>query len=163
MGVSGCGKSTIGEALVASIENAVYLEGDDFHPDENIARMRQGKALQDQDRWPWFDAIIAEANRQIALGKRVLIGCSALKKSYREYLSTKLSLAPELIYLQGDFEMIYQRVNKRSDHFMPSDLLESQFQALEEPDSDLETCLKISIEESVEEIVNRAMRWLNFT
>ena len=156
MGVSGCGKSTVGQALAERL-GAVYLEGDSFHPAANIARMAAGIALTDSDRDPW----LAELSRQMAdhdpLSSMVLT-CSALKKSYRQQLVTYAKQVV-FVYLQGDRDEIHQRVAERANHFMALSLVDSQFETLEEPDVD-ENVITVSINHSVEQIVDQVVQSL---
>ncbi len=128
MGVSGCGKSTIGQ-LLASRLDAPFFDGDDFHPPENIAKMAAGRPLTDDDRFPWLLRLRHLIDEQLAAGKTAVIACSALKKSYRDVLRRQ---GVVFVYLRGDFETIWARVNGRH-HFMPPALLQSQFDTLEEP------------------------------
>ncbi|MBP9222472.1 MAG: gluconokinase [Verrucomicrobiales bacterium] len=157
MGVSGCGKSTIAERLASEI-GGVFLEGDDFHPPENKAKMGAGIPLQDKDRWPWFDRLVHEAKKVIALGKTPVLACSALKQEYREYLFRDFSDF-RLIYLAGSFELIKGRMDAREHEYMTSDLLRSQFAALEEP-APAPTLITLSIEDSPEEILESIRDWL---
>lgn len=128
MGVSGCGKSTIGQLLARHL-GAAFFDGDDFHPPENIAKMAAGRPLTDDDRFPWLLRLRQLIDEQLAAGKTAVIACSALKKSYRDVLRRQ---GVVFVYLRGDFETIWARVNGRH-HFMPPALLQSQFDTLEEP------------------------------
>lgn len=157
MGVSGCGKSTIGESIVQKIGDAVYLEGDKLHPSANIEKMSGGNPLDDEDRWPWFDLILEEVKKHE--GKTVFVGCSALKASYRDYLFSEIS-SGRIIYLKGDFETIYSRMESRDEHFMPASLLESQFKTLEEPAGKTQKLLELSVESPVEELIDQITDWI---
>ena len=148
MGVSGSGKSTIGSNLAEKL-HLPYFDADDYHPIENVKKMSSGKPLNDDDRQPWLEILsdkIAEWNQT---GGAVL-ACSALKESYRSILQSK-SKNIQFVYLKGDRDLILDRMKKRSGHYMPPELLDSQFDALEEP----ENTIKVSIEPSPEEIVER--------
>jgi carbohydrate kinase (thermoresistant glucokinase family) len=130
MGVCGCGKSTIGRALAAELDWP-FLDADTVHPQANVAKMAAGIPLTDEDRWPWFDRIVAEMRRHAAAGKHVVIACSALKQAYRDRLARGGSV--RFVYLKGDAKTIGPRLAGRTGHFMPPSLLESQFATLEEP------------------------------
>ena len=149
MGVSGSGKSTAGEILTERWGGA-YYDGDHFHPPENVAKMRAGIALDDTDRLPWLDAL-AETLRSPSK-RPIVLACSALKEIYRKRL---LEAAPDLIlvFLDGDHDLIRQRMEERDDHFMPTTLLESQLQTLEAP----ENALRLDIAEPVDVLVARIL------
>lgn len=149
MGVSGCGKSTIGKLLAQELD-IPFFDGDDFHSKANIKKMSSGQPLNDDDRQGWLEALNKLAKKQIAKNSCVIV-CSALKEKYREALSLDINQEIKWVYLSGSFNQIYNRVNKRPDHFMPSDLLQSQFDALEEP----KDALKIDISLSPEEIIKK--------
>lgn len=155
MGVSGCGKSTLGQRL-ARLPGARYLEGDELHPRENIEKMSSGVPLEDEDRWPWFDRIIEAVKREIDSHSYVFLGCSALKQKYRDYLFRDFPDG-RIIFLSGAFEVILERMNQR-EHFMPADLLRSQFETLEKPDG--VRCLVLPITEPIDGLVDRAERWI---
>ena len=131
MGVCGCGKSTIGRALAAELDWP-FLDSDTLHPQANVAKMASGMPLTDEDRWPWFDRVVAEMRRHDAAGTHVVIACSALKQAYRDRLANGGSV--RVVYLKGDAETIEPRLAGRTGHFMPPSLLASQFVTLEEPD-----------------------------
>jgi gluconokinase len=133
-GVSGSGKSTVG-AMLADRLHWPFVDGDDFHPAANVAKMRVGIPLTDGDRWPWLRAITAWMDERIAQGESAVIACSALKRSYRDVL---LGGRPEalLIFLAEDREVLAQRLAARHGHFFPAVLLATQFDALEPPQSD---------------------------
>ena len=130
MGVCGCGKSTIGRALAAELDWP-FVDADTLHPRENVAKMASGIALSDEDRWPWFDRIVAEMQRHAAAGRHVVIACSALRQGYRDRLASGGSV--RFVYLKGDAKTIGPRLAGRTGHFMPASLLASQFATLEEP------------------------------
>jgi len=134
MGVSGSGKTTVAAAL-ARQEGWILLEGDAFHPPANIAKMKAGVPLTDEDRWPWLQAIAARADELRKAGESTAVACSALKRSYRAILIGDHADAV-LIYLRGSKALIAARLKARQGHFMPPALLDSQFAALEEPGAD---------------------------
>lgn len=149
MGVAGSGKTTVGRKLAEAL-GGTFLDADDFHPPENVAKMRAGIPLDDADRSPWLDAL-AEALQSPAKSP-VILACSALKGIYRERL---LEAAPDLIlvFLDGDPALIQRRMEERGDHFMPTALLESQLQTLEAP----ENALRLDIAEPVDVLVARIL------
>ena len=126
MGVSGCGKSTVG-ALLAQKLGVEFLDGDEFHPPENVARMAAGVPLTDADRQPWLERLNAELRRR----DNVVLACSALKESYRQTLSRGIDC--RFVHLRGSIELIRSRLAARRHRYMPATLLESQFAALEPP------------------------------
>jgi gluconokinase len=157
MGVSGSGKTTIGEKLAARICWR-YEDADTFHPPSNVAKMRAGQPLTDEDRWPWLKAIAAEIDRVCATGERVVIGCSALRRAYRDVLVHGRNNI-RIVYLKGTQALIADRLGRRKGHFMPPGLLTSQFKTLEPPTGD-EHAVTVSIDGSVETIVEDILRQL---
>jgi gluconokinase len=147
MGVSGCGKSSLAEEL-ANLSDGTFLDADDFHPPANKAKMAAGITLQDDDRWGWLDALNAELKTRKDFTQHTFLACSALRQIYRERLAATLP-GLRFIYLQGSKECIGQRLSKRTDHFMPPALLESQFATLEEPVD----ALVIPIDQPLPEVV----------
>lgn len=141
MGVAGSGKTSIGEG-VAELIGATYIDGDDYHPQSNIDKMASGDPLTDEDRWPWLEIIAGELARMDGIG---LVGCSALKKSYRDFITQNAGEPVQFIYLDGSKELIAKRMAARTGHFMPTSLLDSQFEALEVPlDSENKVSIDIS-------------------
>src|ERR1700730_6344431 len=132
MGVSGSGKSTIGDKLAKRLGWS-YEDGDRFHPASNVAKMSAGQPLTDEDRWPWLQAIADEIDRVCAAGQQAVIACSALKRAYREVLVHGRHEV-RIIYLSGTEQLIANRLAERKGHFMPPGLLTSQFKTLEPPD-----------------------------
>jgi carbohydrate kinase (thermoresistant glucokinase family) len=130
MGVSGCGKTTTGQALAQEL-GWRFLDADDFHPETNVAKMASGIPLTDEDRWPWFDRIVAEMRRVSASGQHAVVACSALKQIYRDRLAAGGDV--RVVYLKGDAATIEPRLARRAGHFMPASLLPSQLATLEEP------------------------------
>lgn len=132
MGVSGSGKTTIGKALAERL-SVPFFDGDDFHPDRNIIKMSEGKPLNDGDRKDWLDALEMLIRSRLSEGKGGILACSALKKAYRD----QLRVDPErvkFIYLKGDYDLIFARMQVREDHYMSADMLTSQLGDLEPPE-----------------------------
>jgi len=157
MGVAGSGKTTIAQALAQRI-GWKFEDGDAFHPPANVEKMRSGHPLTDDDRWPWLRAIAAEIDRAIAAGEHLAIACSALKRAYRDILIDKRT-GVRLVYLKGERDLILQRLRARQEHFMPPELLDSQFATLEEPGAD-EHPIVVKIDAPVEVIVDNIVRQL---
>jgi gluconokinase len=151
MGVSGSGKSTIADKLAERL-GWNYEDADIFHPPSNVAKMRAGQPLTDEDRWPWLQAIADEIDRVCKAGEHVVIACSALKRSYRDILVGGKN-GVSIIFLSGPQELIASRLALRKGHFMPPRLLTSQFKTLEPPGPD-EHAVTVSIDGSVEAVVD---------
>lgn len=150
MGVCGCGKTTIGMLLAEKL-NCGFSDADDFHPKENVEKMRVGIPLQDQDRWPWLKALRKAIDQwQTEKGDYVL-ACSALKETYRNILSPNDDIL--FVFLKGNPELITQRMQTRTDHYMNPSLIKSQFLTLEEPSNALVMDIAKSPEQIVEEIL----------
>lgn len=132
MGVSGVGKTTVGKRLADSL-GLSFADADDYHPKKNIDKMSQGIALTDSDRQPW----LALLNKRILNHQEtgLVLACSALKEDYRRQLSSSIEDRVNWVYLKGDYALIYQRMQDREDHFMSAEMLQSQFDTLEEPDN----------------------------
>lgn len=131
MGVSGVGKSTVG-ILLANAMNIPFFDGDDFHPKENIKKMTDGTPLKDEDRMAWLETLNGLAKRQLQNNSCVIV-CSALKQKYRKSLSRDIEIQMEWVHLTGDFHKVYNRMVSRKNHFMPPEMLQSQFDILEPP------------------------------
>ena len=142
MGVSGCGKSTIGARLSRCL-GWPFRDADSFHPAANVDKMSRGQPLTDEDRWPWLDAIGTWMDDQRRHGCSAIVSCSALKRVYRQRLFDGRPQV-RLVYLQGSKSLIADRMQGRRNHFMPPALLDSQFAALEEPARD-ERALVVNI------------------
>ena len=151
MGVSGAGKSTIGTMLSERL-GWPFEDADNFHPPTNIAKMSAGTPLTDEDRWPWLHAIAEWIERTRLSGGHGIVGCSALKRRYRDVLVGNAGADVRLVHLRGDEALIAARQAARPGHFMPQSLVRSQFEALEEPDAD-ERVLVVSVEIPPAEIV----------
>jgi gluconokinase len=148
MGVAGSGKTTIGEALALAI-GATYVDGDQLHPQANIAKMSAGIPLSDEDRWPW----LAKVGETLRPGRAtVIVGCSALKRVYRNFITESAGAPVLFIYLDGSRELISRRMRERTGHFMPESLLDSQFATLEPPGAN-ENAVAVAIDAPLDQIV----------
>lgn len=152
MGVSGCGKSTIGQ-LVSERLNIPFFDGDDFHPQSNVDKMSNGVPLTDEDRYGWLVTLNKLAKINLEKNSCVIV-CSALKESYRTILSADIKNQVKWVHLAGSFEQISGRINKRANHYMQSNLLQSQFDILEQPQNALEINIDLKPKEIVDIITN---------
>lgn len=153
MGVSGTGKTTIGKLLSEKLKYP-FFDGDDYHPEENVKKMKAGTPLNDDDRKGWLIRL-----NQLALEHKksgAVIACSALRKNYRGLLRAGMGNKIKFIFLKGSFELIKSRLENREGHFMPLGLLQSQFDTLETPSK----ALSVSVEDSPSEIVEDIVRQL---
>src|SRR5215510_9080544 len=132
-GVSGAGKTTVGKLLARQL-GWQFLEADDFHSAANIEKMRSGRPLTDEDRWPWLDCLREQIKRLLAAGENAVLACSALKRAYRDRL--RVSDEVKFVFLRGDYALVEKQLRSRRRHFMNPDLLQSQFDDLEEPQAD---------------------------
>ncbi len=148
MGVSGCGKTTVGQALAQTLGWDFY-DADDFHPSANITKMASGIPLTDADRAPWLDSLHDLISSHLTTNRPAVLACSALKDRYRQ---TLLDGNPDvqIIYLKGSYDLIWSRMEKRADHYMKPHMLQSQFEALEEPKNAIIVDISLSVEEIVE-------------
>jgi carbohydrate kinase (thermoresistant glucokinase family) len=154
MGVSGCGKTTIGK-MTAEILGVPYYEGDEYHPQENVDKMSSGIPLDDDDREGWLQRLSDLIQEKLAEGESGVLSCSALKKKYRD----RLSVDPErvhFVYLKGDYQLIQERMQVRKNHYMPPELLKSQFETLEEP----ENILTLHIDQPPQTIVEQVLFYI---
>lgn len=154
MGVAGCGKTAVGEALAGALP-AEFIEGDRLHPPENVARMARGEPLTDTLREGWLDAIGERVAASVADGRKVVAACSALKRAYRDRLR---GFCPGIVflYLKIDRETAWRRVAERKGHFMPASLVDSQFSTLEEPEAD-ERALTVDGTRTIAEVMAQAL------
>ena len=149
MGVTGVGKTTIGAALAREL-GWRFIDADDYHPPQNVAKMKAGIPLEDADRWPW----LAHLNRVLKEEENAVLACSALKESYRTRLSQGVS-SFKIVYLHGTPAMIRERLAARTHRYMPATLLDSQFAALEPPAEAIEVDVAAPLEVSVAAIAER--------
>lgn len=158
MGVASSGKTAVGKALARRL-HAPFLDGDDYHPAANKEKMRAGIPLTDEDRWPWLESL-ALALRDAGTSKGVAVGaCSALKRSYRDFLRSKVGLPLVFVHLHGEKAAIAERIARRVHEYMSASLLDSQFATLEMPGPD-ENVLTMSILDSVETIADKVAKSL---
>ena len=155
MGVSGSGKTTVGEMLAEKLA-LPYYDGDDLHPQANIDKMAQGVPLTDEDRWPWL-TLVGEWLAERPEGG--VIGCSALKRSYRDAIRAA-SPGVSFVHVHGAKDLLRERMEHRPGHFMPASLLDSQFATLEELDED-EVGQVFDVADTPDRIVEAAAVWLN--
>lgn len=146
MGVTGSGKTTIGSLLAEQLKWR-FDDADGFHSPANVEKMRQGIPLTDADRVPWLEALREHISGCITTGENAVLACSALKETYRDYLV--IDEAVKLVHLKGNFKLIEQRLQNRRGHYMNPNLLQSQFETLEEP----EEALTVDIARSPDQIV----------
>jgi carbohydrate kinase (thermoresistant glucokinase family) len=160
MGVSGCGKSTVGR-LLADALRVHYVEGDDLHPPDNVARMAAGTPLTDVDRHGWLQEVAGQLANATSQARGVVVSCSALKRSYRDQLRRA---APDLcfVHLQGPADLLRERLAQRRGHYMPPSLLQSQLDTLEPPAAD-ERALALDIALPPQQLATEAERWLRTT
>lgn len=147
MGVSGAGKTTVGKRLAEALRWR-FLEGDDFHPPENVAKMAAGISLTDEDRLPWLERLRELITETLARGENAVLACSALKRSYRQFLTVDPAQV-RWVYLWAPREVIASRLAARTGHFMPLTLLGSQLETLETP----EDALQVDVTPSPDEVV----------
>ncbi|MGA7984713.1 MAG: gluconokinase [Burkholderiales bacterium] len=131
MGVSGCGKTTIGRLLAQRL-GCEFIDADDLHPPANVAKMAAGVPLEDADRWPWLERLNAELRRREARAERAVLACSALRQTYRDRLTAGLAHS-DLVYLRASAELLHARLAARRHRYMPASLLASQLATLESP------------------------------
>jgi carbohydrate kinase (thermoresistant glucokinase family) len=156
MGVSGSGKTTVGTALAKRL-GWLFIEGDDFHPAANVAKMAAGHPLTDADRAPWLAALRQRIEEALASGESAVIACSALKHTYRSVLAGDDPESVRFVQLDVPIEVLRERLAHRQGHFMPVSLLESQLQTLESS----KTALRVDGTQPVERIVEMVVAWLS--
>lgn len=158
MGVSGCGKSSVGEALSTRC-GMTFIDGDDLHPRANIEKMASGVPLTDDDRGPWLEAV---GDALAASAGTSAIGCSALKRRYRDIIRSRVAEPVCFIHLHAEQRVLEERVNEREGHFMPPALLQSQFDALEMLEAD-ELGARIDIAQPLAGVISDAERYVKET
>lgn len=157
MGVAGSGKTAVGQILSERL-NLPFFDGDDYHPASNVAKMAAGIPLDDQDRIPWLKNLHEIILEHLQAGKSVILACSALKQSYRDLLGENIP-GVTFIYLKGDYNLIFQRMKERHDHYMKPGMLQSQFDTLEEPVE----AVTIDIDQNLDTIIEEILSLLNQT
>ena len=156
-GVAGAGKTTVGKLLAREL-GWRFIEADDFHPAANIEKMRSGHPLTDEDRWPWLEQLRQQIERSLSTGENAVLACSALKRAYRDHL--RVSNEVKFVFLRGDYGLVEKQLRSRHGHFMDADLLQSQFDDLEEPQPD-ENVLTIQLGRTPQQIVEEIKTNLN--
>ncbi len=159
MGVSGAGKSSVGEQLAHRL-GCDFAEGDRLHPASNVEKMAKGIPLSDEDRWPWLDLVGEELRSAVTSGKSLVLSCSALKRIYRERLREAAGGKLRFVFLKGSPELLEVRMGERTGHFMPLSLLHSQLATLETPEGE-EGVVTVDIDATLDEIVEAAYVGLN--
>lgn len=160
MGVSSSGKSTVGQSIARRL-HVPFLDGDGYHPEANVEKMRAGIPLTDEDRWPWLEKL-AKALREAADRKGAATGaCSALRRSYRDFLLEQAGEPILFVYLDGTREVIAERMARRKHEYMPASLLDSQLATLEIPDPASENVLPVPVTDSVEKITQTVLKSLD--
>lgn len=150
MGVCGCGKSTVGEALAQAL-GWPFLDADEFHPPANVAKMASGSPLTDEDRWPWLDRIAEELRAILARGDHAVLACSALRQAYRDRIARAGDV--RFVHLAGDYATIAARLASRTHRYMPAALLDSQFATLEPPSDALVVDVALPVERQVDRVL----------
>lgn len=153
MGVSGAGKTTVGKRLAKALD-CPFVEGDELHPASNVEKMRRGTPLTDEDRAPWLARLRERISGCLQAAQSAVISCSALRRVYRKQL--RVDPRVRFVYLKGDYELLRQRLQRRSGHFMKAAMLKSQLETLEEP----EDAITVDAALPVDEIVARVRQTL---
>lgn len=151
MGVSGSGKTTVGQALARRL-GWDFFDADDFHPPENIAKMTAGIPLSDSDRVPWLASMHNQLLSTLKSGRHAVLACSALKAKYRAPLLEGID-GIAIIFLQGSYDLIWSRMSARERHYMKPEMLQSQFDALEEPKNAIVLDVKMSVKDMIDTII----------
>lgn len=160
MGICGSGKTTIGRVLAERL-GVPFVEGDDYHTRENVAKMAAGHPLTDADRWPWLHRLGEAMGQWAEKGQDTVVSCSALRRDYRALLT---AAAPDVrfVFLEGAVELVRRRMAERRDHFMPVGLITSQIATLEDPRGE-PNVVTVDIDGTPDQIVDRIVEGLNPT
>ncbi|MBY3202257.1 MULTISPECIES: gluconokinase [Rhizobium] len=158
MGVSGCGKSSVGEKLAEALHLA-FIEGDALHPAANVEKMSKGIPLTDEDRMPWLDRIGEDIKASLEKREGIIVSCSALKRLYRDRLRAAAGGNLFFVYLEGSRALLMKRMAERKGHFMPASLLDSQLATLEVPTGE-QGVVTVDIDDTVEGIAATALKGL---
>ncbi|TBX75237.1 gluconokinase [Rhizobium laguerreae] len=158
MGVSGCGKSSVGEKLAEALHLA-FIEGDALHPAANVEKMSKGIPLTDEDRMPWLDRIGEDIKASLEKSEGIIVSCSALKRLYRDRLRAAAGGNLFFVYLEGSRALLMKRMAERKGHFMPVSLLDSQLATLEVPTGE-QGVVTVDIDDTVEGIATKALEGL---
>jgi len=154
MGVSGSGKTSVGETLAKELGWDFY-DADDYHPPENVAKMASGTPLNDSDRAPWLARLHEMISTSLKADRPGVLACSALKERYRQQLLDG-NQDVQIVYLKGSYDLIWSRMENRTDHYMKPHMLKSQFDTLEEPKNALTMDISMSVDDIVETIISRS-------
>lgn len=154
MGVSGCGKSSVGKRL-AQLLACEFVEGDELHPLSNVQKMSEGVPLTDEDRWPWLDLVRNKITHAVNERQSIVVSCSALRRDYRQHLRRGQEQRLAFIFLDGTSELLKARMTAREGHFMPPSLLATQLATLENPSGE-DGVMTVSIDNEVEQIALEA-------
>ncbi|MGR9223705.1 gluconokinase [Rhizobium leguminosarum] len=158
MGVSGCGKSSVGEKLAEAL-HLVFVEGDALHPTANVEKMSRGIPLTDEDRMPWLDRIGEDMKASLEKSEGIIVSCSALKRIYRDRLRAAAGGNLFFVYLEGSRALLMKRMGERKGHFMPVSLLDSQLATLEVPTGE-PGVVTVDIDDTIEGIAATALKGL---
>jgi gluconokinase len=158
MGVCGCGKTTVARRISA-LTGFVFAEADEFHSDANVSKMRAGMPLTDEDRWPWLRGLAGWMAERAAAGESTVVACSALRRGYREVLSQGRP-SVTFVHLDGSSDTIRRRLSRRTGHYMPASLLDSQVATLEDLEPD-ESGVVLNVSQTPDELAEQAVRKLN--
>ncbi|TBF54743.1 gluconokinase [Rhizobium leguminosarum] len=158
MGVSGCGKSSVGEKLTEALHLA-FVEGDALHPAANVEKMSKGIPLTDEDRMPWLDRIGEDIKASLEKSEGIIVSCSALKRLYRDRLRAAAGGKLFFVYLEGSRALLMKRMGERKGHFMPASLLDSQLATLEVPTGE-PGVVTVDIDDTIDGIAATALKGL---